>query len=391
MNSVPFAIPDLAGREQQLLLETLASGWITQGPRVLEFEAAVARAVDASHAVAVSSCTAALHLALLAAGVKEGDEVILPTHTFIATANAVVHAGASPVFADIDPATLNLDPAAAEAAITPRTSAILCVHQIGHPAELDDLQLICSKHGLLLIEDAACAIGSRYRDSKIGSNSHSPLVAFSFHPRKVLTTGDGGIITTNDPAIDRRLRLLRQHGMSVNDLARHKSGRFVPEAYLEVGYNYRMTDLQACLGVAQAERLDEIVAARRAAAALYDQALAAVPGVTTFIEPAHHFWNRQTYFVRVHGFPSGPDTRDALIDSLLKHGISTRRGITSIHREPAYSGHPLPHPLRQSESASDECIALPLFPRITSDQIAYVVEKLCLELAQIDHRRIECE
>ena len=195
----------------------------------------------------MSSCTTALHLALVAAGIKAGDQVLCPSLSFIATANAIMHAGAVPVFVDIDESTYNMDPNCIESAITARTKAILVVHQIGLPAALDEINAIASRHGLLVIEDAACAIGSEYNGQRIG-RPHSLMACFSFHPRKILTTGEGGMITTADAALAARLRKLRQHAMTVSDVARHSSQKVVIESYDEIGYNYRMTDLQAAVG-----------------------------------------------------------------------------------------------------------------------------------------------
>ena len=245
--------------EEKAVLEVLRSGWVSQGPRVAEFERQFARYVGAPYAVAVSSCTAALHLALLVSGVRPGDEVLCPSLSFIATANAIVHTGALPVFVDIDQTTYNIDPNCIENAITPRTRAILAVHQIGLPAPLAEISEIAARHGLLVIEDAACAIGAEYKGCRVGL-PHTSMACFSFHPRKILTTGEGGMITTADEELANRLRRLRQHAMTVSDLARHSSEKVLTESYEEVGYNYRMTDLQAAVGMVQLRRLDEMIA-----------------------------------------------------------------------------------------------------------------------------------
>lgn len=238
---IPVAKPYLTADEAQAAYDVILSGWVTQGPKVQEFEEKFAAYVGSSYAVAVSSCTTALHLSLIVAGIKPGDEVICPSMSFIATANAIVHAGAKPVFAEVNK-HFNIDAKHAETLITSKTKAILIVHQIGMPADIDTFKNICKKHNLLLIEDAACAIGSAYKGKKIGS--HSDLVCFSFHPRKVITTGDGGMIATSNPEYYKRLKALRQHAMSVNDLERHKSDKIIFEEYPEVGYNYRMTNIR---------------------------------------------------------------------------------------------------------------------------------------------------
>ena len=254
---IPIAKPFLTKDEARNAYATIMTGWVTQGPRVEEFEKKFAKYVGAKYAVAVSSCTAALHLSMIAAGIKAGDEVICPSLTFIATANSIRYVGAKPIFAEIEPETYNIDFKRAQSLITGRTKAIVIVHQMGMPADIDGFKKICKKHKLKLIEDAACAVGSKYKGKKIGS--HSDLVCFSFHPRKVITTGDGGMITTSNENYCRRLKLLRQHGMSVSDRVRHLAKKVILEDYVEVGYNYRMPNLNAALACAQLEKLYEFV------------------------------------------------------------------------------------------------------------------------------------
>jgi dTDP-4-amino-4,6-dideoxygalactose transaminase len=359
---IPVAKPELGEEEIALVAETIRSGWITQGPRVAEFEKAFAGRVGAAHAVAVSNCTTALHLSLIAAGIGPGDEVIAPPHSFIATANPILYCGARPVFVDIDPETLNMDPRLVPAAITGRTKAVIVVHQVGRPADMAALSAAVRGRALAVIEDAACATGSVYRGKPVGDNTYSPLVCFSFHPRKVISTGDGGMITTPDANLAERLRLLRQQGMSVNDLQRHQSKTVVSESYPIIGYNYRLTDVQAAIGLGQLRRLDAILARRRAIAAHYDRALAGTPGVRLFAEPADCRWNQQTYLVRLEG--SSAERRDAFMQRLLEEGIATRRGIMSIHRERSYVERFGPQSFPESERASDECVCLPLYTQM---------------------------
>ncbi len=345
-----------------------------RSPRVAEFEREFARYVDAPHAVAVSSCTTGLHLCLKVLGVGHGDEVIVTPHSFIASANAIRYCGATPVFVDIDPATLNMAVERVPAAITPRTRAILVVHQVGRPADLAPLQRLAEERGIGIVEDAACAIGSEYRGRRIGHTAYSPLVCFSFHPRKIASTGDGGMITTSDPAHDRRLRLLRQHGMSVNDLQRHQSRTVVSEEYLELGYNYRLTDIQAALGLAQLRRLPDMIRRRRELGARYDAAFSSHPRIELFEEPAWARWNQQTYLVRIRGAVAAD--RDGIMQQLLDAGIASRRGIMSIHREPAYLGKNGPMSFPESERASDQCICLPLYSQMTREEQDYVIQHL---------------
>jgi dTDP-4-amino-4,6-dideoxygalactose transaminase len=368
--NVPFARPYFKGHEGAAVAEVIASGWVSQGPKVREFEAAFAQRVGAVDAVATTNCTTALQLALYVAGVGPGDEVIVPSLSFIATANAVWQNGATPVFADVDPQTFNLDPAATERAITPRTKAVMPVHQIGLPADMDPFLELAERHGIAIVEDAACAIGASYKGRPVGSIS--PLACFSLHPRKVITTGEGGMIAVQDPAVADRLRKLRQHAMDLSDLARHGADDIVFEGYPERGWNARMTDMQAALGLCQLEILDEILAERTRLAQRYTEALAHLPHLDAPYEPDYAVRTWQSYALTVR--PSSPVERTDLMRRLLHDGVATRRGVMAIHHEAAYADtRPL---LPNTEAAARDSFMLPLFPGLTDAEQDYVIERV---------------
>jgi dTDP-4-amino-4,6-dideoxygalactose transaminase len=374
---VPFARPYLTGEEGAAVAEVIASGWVSQGPRVREFEQAFAERVGAPDAVATTSCTTALQLALYASGVGPGDEVIVPSLSFIATANSVWQCGATPVFADIDPLTYNLDPAAAERAITPRTKAIMPVHQVGLPADMDRFLGLAATYGVTIVEDAACAIGARYKGRPIGSLG--PLACFSLHPRKVITTGEGGMIAVHDAALAERLRQLRGHAMSSSDLDRHNARRVTFEAYPERGFNARMTDMQAALGLCQLGVLDEVLAMRRDLAERYTRALKGMPGLDPPYDPPYAQRTWQSYCVRVNR--RSAVSRTELMQWLLDDGIPTRRGVMAIHHERAYAGcaGPLPH----TDAAAADVLMLPLFAGLTEQQQDYVIERITDHVAAL--------
>ena len=380
LQRIPIAKPLLDEREVEAVRRVILSGWVTQGPEVEAFERDFARQVGASHACAVSNCTTALHLALLAVGVGAGDEVITVSHSFIATANAVKYCGATPVFIDIEPDTYNMDPALIEAAITPQTKAILCVHQLGMPCDLAGIVEIGRRRGVPVVEDAACAIGSEIlwhgRWEKIGK-PHGDIACFSFHPRKVITTGDGGMLTTANAEFDRKFRLWRQHGMSVPDTVRHGSAEVVFESYPEIGFNYRMTDLQAALGRVQLTRLPSIVAERRAMAGAYARRIQTIPGVIAPSEPRYALSNWQSYCVRL---PAGCDQK-TVMQLMLDAGISTRRAVMNSHLEDPYRRGDLhlPHSERAQQG-----LVLPLPAGIIESEI----DRVCAALrTAVDHRR----
>ncbi len=385
---VPVARPHLGQEEVSAAERVILSGWVTQGPEVAALEYEFAAFVGAPHACAVSSGTTALHLALLAVGVQPGDEVITVSHSYIATANSIRYCGARPVFVDVEPATFNIDPARIEQAISGKTRAILCVHQIGMPCDLQAITDIAQRGKIAVVEDAACAIGSEIQWKgnweKIGK-PHGDVACFSFHPRKLLTTGDGGMLTTADSEIDRKFRLWRQHGMSIPDTVRHSSPKVVFESYPELGFNYRLTDIQAAIGREQLKRLPAAISERRQMAANYRRLLGDIPGLVLPLEPDWAHTNWQSYCVRL---PGNLDQRHVM-QRMLDQGIATRRGIMCAHREPAYHdpitwrcaqtecqpGPSFPN-LADSEHAQDHGVILPLFTQMTEEQQERVASAL---------------
>ena len=379
--SIPIARPWTGEAEANAARRPLMSGWVTQGPEVAAFEREFAEHVAAPHACAVANCTTALHLALLAAGVGPGDEVVTVSHSFIATANSIRYCGATPVFVDIRPDTFNMDPAKVAAAITDRTRCILCVHQLGMPCDLAAIVPIGRQYELPVIEDAACAIGSEIlwdgQWNRIG-RPHGDAACFSFHPRKVITTGDGGMITTRHDAWDQRFRLLRQHGMSVPDTVRHGSREVVFEHYEVLGFNYRMTDIQGAIGREQLKRLPEIIERRRMFGQRYHELLPAINGLRLPHEPSWARSNWQSYCVRL---PAGCDQR-TVMQAMLDQGVATRRGVMCAHREKPCADQALvpPEGLAHSEAAQDRCIILPLYHQMTEadqDRVAAALKDAC--------------
>jgi len=369
---IPIAKPYLTKDEAQSAYDTILSGWVTQGPKVEEFEKQFCEYTGADHAVAVSNCTTALHLAMIAAGIQPGDEVICPSMSYIASSNSIKYAGGKPVFAEVNPVTYNIDPVHAETLITDKTKAILIVHQIGMPADIDAFKKISEKHNVKLIEDAACAAGSSYKGKKIGS--HSELVCFSFHPRKVITTGEGGMITTSNESFYKRMKLLRQHGMSVDNRARHQSEKLIFEDHVEVGYNYRMTDIQGAIGIMQLEKLDRIIDERRKIVKRYLEELSDIDCIRLPFEADGYFSNYQSFSIYLK--KNAPLSRNELMQKMLDTGIATRRGIMNAHKETAYKSEYKNTKLPMSEDAADNSIMIPLYIPMSDDDVSKVISVL---------------
>ncbi|MET0447780.1 MAG: DegT/DnrJ/EryC1/StrS family aminotransferase [Aeromicrobium sp.] len=363
--------PWLGEAEVSALTEVIASGWIAQGPRVAAFETAFATMQQAHEAIAVSSCTTALHLALVVAGVGPGDEVVVPSFSFIATANAPTYVGARPVFADVDPVTGNVTAETVAAVLTERTRAVIAVDQAGVPVHLDELRDLCDPRSIVVIEDAACAAGSTYRGRPVGAGAE--IAAWSFHPRKILTTGEGGMITTSRSDWAARVRRLREHSMSASAADRHTSILAPAEEYAEIGFNFRMTDLQAAVGLVQLDKLPEAVERRREIAEVYAKYVDDIDGLRSVADPAWGTSNFQSFWIEVA--PPYRLDRDGLLEHLAYHDISARRGIMTSHRQPAHdrSRHV---PLPVSEHLSDNTLILPLFHQMSVPEQARVIDAL---------------
>lgn len=378
MKQIPVAKPTLGEEEAAAARRAILSGWVVQGPEVAAFEKEFAALVGAPHAVACSSGTAALHLALRALDLGPGDEVITVSHSFIATANAVRYVRATPVMVDVEYLTGNIDPGLIAPAITPRTKAILAVHQLGMPCDLGQIIPLARDHRLWVVEDAACAIGSGISLEpgvwEIIGKPRGDLATFSFHPRKVLTTGDGGMVTGRDPEVMSRIGRLRTHAMSLSTAERHQAKGAVFEAYPEVGFNYRLSDIQGAVGREQLKRLSGLLAARRRLAASYLEALADHPYLDLPQEPPYGQSNWQSFWIILK--EDSPQGQVAVMEALQARGIHTRRGVMCAHREPAYRDIALRHPLPVSEGLQDRSIILPLYPELTEEDQDRVVSGL---------------
>jgi len=370
--NIPLSAPDVTEPEIEAIVATLRSPHLSLGPRLTEFEASFTTLTGVDHAIAVSSGTAGLHLALLALNIKPGDEVIVPSFTFIAAANAIRYVGATPIFVDIDPLTLNLSPSAVVAAITPCTRAILAVHTFGIPADMPALIPIAQRHNLFLIEDACEAIGATLNARPIGS--FADIAVFAFYPNKQITTGEGGMIVTRDPNLAARMRALRNQGRSPTD------NWF---QHTELGYNYRLSEIACTLGISQMQRLPEILARREQIARLYNAHLSDEAALT---RPLTEIANTTiSWFVYVVRLTEAFTTthRDQIIHDLTESNIGAGRYFAPIHLQPAYANIPAAQPLPVTESIASRTIALPFFNRINESQIATVCNLLKQSIRRI--------
>jgi perosamine synthetase len=370
VREIPLSRPWLDEREEELVLEVLRSGRLSLGPWIDRFEEEIAERVGAPYAAAVSSGTAGLHLLCKIAGLGPGDEVITSPLSFVASANCFILEGATPVFADVDPVTLNLDPAAVEAAVTPRTKAIVAVDMFGYPCELDELRAIAERHGLTLIEDACESLGAEYRGRPLGA--HGPSAVFAFYPNKQMATGEGGVVVTHSEEEWQVLRSLRNQGRSYDG-----GGWF---HHVRVGLNYRWTDIQAAIGLGQLEKLDRILELREAAARRYGELLNEVEGVDApWGGDAQH---RRSWFVYVVKLEPGRD-RAAVMEVLRAEGVGTAEYVPCIHLQPymrerfGFAEGLCP----VAEETASRTLALPFFSQIDPDDQTRVVEALATALA----------
>ncbi|WP_311379701.1 DegT/DnrJ/EryC1/StrS family aminotransferase [Arthrobacter sp. ISL-48] len=368
--------PWLGEEEAHALAEVVASGWVSQGPKVQKFELDFRAAQAARHAVATSSCTTALHLALVVAGIGAGDDVVVPSLSFIATANTVTYVGARPVFCDVDPATGNVTVETIRAALTLDTRAVIVVDQGGVPVDMAPIRELCDRHEITVIEDAACAVGSQYRGTPVGTGAD--VTVWSFHPRKILTTGEGGMLTTQRADWAARARTLREHSMSISAPDRPGSVLAPPEVYLEIGFDYRMTDLQAAVGIVQLGRLAQVVERRREIAAQYVAGLHGIRGLRFVADPPYGTTNFQSFWLEV--LPAFPTDREGLLARLAEAGISARRGMMAAHRQPAYRWRDTGNAgLQNTERLTDRTLILPVFHELDDAGIERIMS--CIRAA----------
>jgi dTDP-4-amino-4,6-dideoxygalactose transaminase len=365
--------PWLGAEEARALAEVVASGWVAQGPKVKQFEADFGTVQEVPHAVATSSCTAALHLALVVAGIGRGDDVVVPSLAFIAVANAVTYVGARPVFCDVERATGNVSAETIRAALTLDTRAVLVVDQGGIPVDLDPIRELCDRHGITVIEDAASAVGSSYKGRPVGAGAD--LAVWSFHPGEVVTTGEGGMLTTHRVDWAVRARTLRENSRSIADVDRQETRPHPPEVFLEIGFNYRMTDLQAAVGIVQLGRLAQMVARRREIAAAYVAGLGGLKGLRLVMDPPCGTTNFQSFWIEVQ--PEFSTSREGLLSRLTDAGIEATRGVGAGHRQPAYRWRDTGNArLRCAEGLTDSTIVLPMYHELDTVSINRVINTI---------------
>lgn len=373
--NIPISLPSTGFEEWEAIKEPVYSGWITQGPRVREFERLFAERHHVKHAIAVSNCTTALHLALVALGIRPGDEVIVPAFTWVATANAVMYCNATPVFCDIDAATFNIDVRELKKKITAKTKAIIPVHLFGLCADIDAVKKAAP--GIPIVEDAACAAGAAVNGRPAGSLGD--IGCFSFHPRKSITTGEGGMLTTNNDALAEKLNRLRNHGASVSEEQRHQGPKpYILPAFDMVGYNYRMTDLQGAMGAVQIKKLDRFIDERQKWAEYYSNELASLPWLKTPVTPSGYKHGWQAYVVMVDE-SKAPMSRNEIMEFLQQEGISTRPGTHAVHMLNFYARtfgiRPEDYPA--AYAANEYSITIPLHNRMTPEDYHYVIQIFC--------------
>jgi dTDP-4-amino-4,6-dideoxygalactose transaminase len=369
---IPFHRALIEDAEVAAVSEVVRSGWLTMGPRTVQFEQEFAAYVGAKHALAVSSCTAALHLCLEAAGIKAGDEVLVPTNTFAATGEVVEYLGARPVLVDIDPVTLNIDVEDAARRVTPRTRAIMPVHFSGQPCDMDEIRSLADKHGLHVIEDAAHSLPASYKGRPVGSISE--MTAFSFYATKTLTTGEGGMVTTDDDKLADRVRIMRLHGISRDAWKRYSAEGSWYYEVLAPGYKYNMTDIQSSIGLVQLKKCDRMNEMRRTMVETYNEAFANIPGLQTPVEKSDRRSAWHLYVIRVDEAITGI-SRDEVINELKRRGIGTSVHFIPLHRHPFYAGKYgyKPEDLPVAHREFGKYLSLPLFPGMSDVEIEHVI------------------
>lgn len=373
---IPVAKPQMTNDDAKAVADAVLSGWILQGPKVEAFEQKLAGFTGSKYCIATSSCTTAMHLGFIASGIKPGDEILVPSFSYIASANSIVHAGGTPVFVDIDERTYNLDPSDVERKITKKTRGILAVHQIGLAADMPALAAIAKKYNLELFEDAACGLGATISEKHIGN--YGSWSAYSFHPRKAITTAEGGILATDDIHLAEMVQQLRAHGASMDVSRRHTSKTILHESFPFIGYNFRMSDIHAALGLSQFERIEYLLAERKRIAQNYNEAFEGIDKIIRPFVPKDYSHTYQSYMIRITN-----GMRDHIMQQLLDHGIATRAGVMASHLEPPYRKLYPNLSLPVTEKVAKEALILPSYAGMTMDDQQTVIDRLKKSLAQV--------